>query len=164
MEVKTTQALQWIVGILNEHEIQYQITGGLAAKLYGSARNLNDIDIDIPEIHFETILPQISQYIIEGPARYNDGKWDGEFITLNYQGQEIDIGGIGTLRISNKERTKWIPYANHSLDTQDIQICSLIVKVILPQKLIEYKKELDGDHQQIDIRAAEEYLTHLGST
>ena len=44
---KTVDALRWIVGILEKKNILYQISGGFAAKLYGSSRPLNDIDIDI---------------------------------------------------------------------------------------------------------------------
>jgi hypothetical protein len=159
IEQKTLNALRWIIGILNKHKIDYQITGGFAAKLYGSPRKLNDIDIDIPEKHFKTILPEISEYITFGPGRFKDEKWDGQFITLNYQGQEIDLGAIDTIRISNKKETKWIPYANFSLETLDVKVNNIDVKVILPKKLIEYKRELNGEHQIVDIEAAERYLS-----
>jgi hypothetical protein len=53
MDVTETvgNALRWIIGILDRHNIQYQITGGFAAKLYGSSREVNDIDIDIFNAH-----------------------------------------------------------------------------------------------------------------
>ena len=35
---KTIDALKWIVGILNKHNIPYRIGGGFAAKMYGSSR------------------------------------------------------------------------------------------------------------------------------
>lgn len=155
---KTLDALTWIIDILNKNKIQYQITGGFAAKLYGSPRDLNDIDIDISEKYFPTILPYISQYITYGPARFTDNKWDLDLITLNHKGQEIDIGGIDTLRISNKERTKWISYPDFIFNTLDIEVEGMFLKVIHPKELIDYKKELDGEHQQLDIRATSEYL------
>ncbi|MFZ2522802.1 MAG: hypothetical protein WAW92_00245 [Minisyncoccia bacterium] len=43
----TEGALRWIVNILESKSIQFQVTGGFAAKLYGSQRELADIDIDI---------------------------------------------------------------------------------------------------------------------
>lgn len=43
------EALAWITNILKKYSIPFQITGGLAAILYGSKRPLEDIDIDIPE-------------------------------------------------------------------------------------------------------------------
>ena len=44
---QTIEGLRWIVEILNRNHIPYQLVGGLAAKIYGSARDINDIDIDI---------------------------------------------------------------------------------------------------------------------
>lgn len=106
MEEKTICALRWILEILERHEIEYQITGGFAAKLYGSLCELHDIDIDIPNASMQKILPDVAEYITYGPAHFRDAKWDMQLITLNYKGQEIDIGGIDTLRISNKRRTE----------------------------------------------------------
>ena len=114
------------------------------------------------EKDFQTILPDISHYLIDGPAHYNDGKWDGEFITINYRGQHIDISGIDSLRITNKGRTVWIPYQRSYFDRVDIEVDGMTLKVLSPRRLIEYKTELDGEHQLIDIRAIEKYCVEHG--
>lgn len=160
-EQKTIEALKWMIGVFNHHNIPYRIGGGLAAKVYGSPRPLNDIDFGIPEKCFSIILPEISQYITYGPSRWNnDGKWDCELITLNYHGQEIDISGTETIKISNKERTEWMSI-DKSSDALDINIQGIDVRVMEPNELKDYKKELDGEHQLIDIQAIENYLnTH----
>lgn len=159
LEEKTTKALRWIVGIFNKHNIPYRIGGGFAAKMYGSPRPLNDIDFGISEKYFSVIISEISQYITFGPARWDsDGKWDCELITLNYNGQEIDISGTETIKISNKKRTEWISL-DESSDTIDMNVEGIDIKVMNPVELMEYKKELDGDHQLIDIKAIKNYLT-----
>ena len=71
-EAKVKKALKWIVNILNKYDIPFQIAGGFAAHFYGSERSINDIDIDIPEEHLETILADVKDYIIEGPGRIRD--------------------------------------------------------------------------------------------
>jgi hypothetical protein len=38
-------AAQWIVRLLRDRDIPFLICGGLAAKGYGSERDLNDIDL-----------------------------------------------------------------------------------------------------------------------
>ena len=162
MERKTIDALVWIVGVLEKHEVEYQISGGFAAKLYGSPRELNDIDIDIREKYFETVLPEVSPYVTFGPARFNDGKFDCDLMTLDYGGQEIDISGTDTLRMSNKDRTEWISYPNFTFDTLDTDVAGISLKVVHPWKLIEYKKELDGEHQHADIQAAQAYIAQNG--
>ena len=42
---KISQALTWIVTLLNDQQVQYQIVGGLAAQAYGARRPLVDIDL-----------------------------------------------------------------------------------------------------------------------
>ncbi|KKR43929.1 hypothetical protein A2356_03490 [Candidatus Nomurabacteria bacterium RIFOXYB1_FULL_39_16] len=158
LEEKTINALRWIVDILDKHKINYQISGGFAGKIFGCKRELNDIDIDISKKDFDKILPEISTYIIYGPSHYIDAKWDLELITLNYHGQEIDIGDCDNILISNKERTKWISFATNFSKTLDINLNGIKIKVINPKDFIEYKKELDGEHQLEDIEAAKCYL------
>lgn len=161
-EGKTKDALRWIVGILNNHKIDYQISGGLAGKFFGSKRKLNDIDIDISQKYFSKILPEISKYIIYGPAHYRDAKWDLELITLNYNGQEIDISDSDRPLISNKERTRWIYFPAHFSETLEFKLDALKLKIINPKYFIEYKKELDGEHQLEDIKSAQEYQNVKG--
>lgn len=161
MPKRAVAAVKWIVGILHAHAIEYQIAGGFAAKIYGSPRELNDIDVDIREKDFATILPDISPYVISGPLRFNDGKFDCEWINLKYHDQEIDISGTDTLRMSNKERTEWITYPNFTFDTLDVDLEGTTIKVVHPRKLVAYKKELDGPHQLLDIEAAEKYLRQI---
>ena len=64
--------------------------------------------------------------------------------------------------MSNKERTKWISYPSFAFDTLDVEVEGNNLKIIHPRKLIGYKKELDGEHQREDIRAAEAYLAKKG--
>jgi len=155
---KTIDALKWIVEIFNKNNVPYRIGGGFAAKLYGSSRPLNDIDFGIPDEYLFKILPDIKDYITWGPARWQDGKWDCELITLDYHGQEIDISGTDTKKISNKERTKWISGTSFPYNTLDMNIEGIEIKVMNPEDLMEYKMELDGDHQLIDIQAIKDYL------
>ena len=92
MEEKTKNALIWITDILNKYQIPFQISGGFAAKIHGSPRPLNDIDIDIPKDSFGKIMTDVKKYITYGPRHHKDKKWDLYLMTLNYHGQEIDIG------------------------------------------------------------------------
>lgn len=153
----TNRALHWIVSILNKHNIDYIISGGFSAKLYGSKRELHDIDINIFENKFDELLPEISQYIIYGPSRYQDGKWNMNLITLNYENQEIYIGDLSDAYISNKERTQWIKLTNN-LAPLHMVIDGMTVNIINPNDLISYKEQLDGDHQIEDIEAVKNYI------
>lgn len=157
-EEKTINALKWMVEILERKNILYQISGGFAAKIYGSTRPVNDIDFDIPEDRFKDVEKEVEPYIIKGPKQMNDGKWDLKIITLNYHGQEIDIGGAYEAKVSNKERTKWIPIPVDFSKVHKKEVEGIIISVVSPEDLISYKQFLDGEHQVIDIEAAKNYL------
>lgn len=148
----TKGALEWIVGILKKYDVPFQISGGCAAKIYGSPRELNDIDIDIPENYFLKIISDVKPYIIYGPDQYKDKKWDLYLMTLNYAGQEIDIGS-GNAKISTKERDKWIDFSTDFSKAVKKTFLGIEVSVIPKEDLVNYKQSLDGVHQQVDIES-----------
>ena len=160
---KAYSALVWITAILRRYDVPFLISGGFAAKLYGSPRDLNDIDIDIPEERFKDILEEVKPYITYGPDQYKDGKWDLYLMTLNYNGQEIDIGGAMYGKVSNRERTEWISLPVDFSKAQIVNVKDLKLPVVSPERLIAYKSYLDGDHQQVDIEAARSYLAEHGN-
>ena len=149
----TEKALLWIVSILNNKKIPFQISGGFAAKIYGSPRELNDIDIDILDENFPDIFEDVKQYIIYGPENYKDEKWDALLMTLNYEGQDIDITGATNGKISNKDRSAWLKYPCDFNKVTYKEVFEITVPVIQKEDLINYKRELDGEHQLIDIEA-----------
>jgi|SRR3989344_781675 len=104
---KTKEAFTWIIGLLKEHKIPFQITGGFAANIYGSNRVLADIDIGIPDEKIFEIQNIVKKFIIYGPKRYKDNVFDLLLMTLKYKGQEIDIYGINSERLFNKKTNKW---------------------------------------------------------
>lgn len=160
MKQKTLNALKWIVNILNKHQIPYRIGGGFAAHMYGATRQINDIDITFPGKYFSVIIPEIYEYITYDLKNHIDKKWDCNGLTVKYDDQEIDMTDIDTLRMSNKEETKWLQtkdnfrkYPNIILNIEDME-----VSIIDPRDLIAYKKHLNGEHQLVDIKAVEEYI------
>ncbi|MFA7285382.1 MAG: hypothetical protein WC011_00840 [Candidatus Paceibacterota bacterium] len=102
LEEKTINALKWIVGILNKHNIPYRIGGGFAAHVYGSSRPVNDLDFSLPGEYFPIIVSEAKDYITSGPKHYLNAKWDCDTLCLNYNNQDIDITDIDTLKMSNK--------------------------------------------------------------
>lgn len=155
------KALKWIAAILRKNNVPFQITGGLAAHIYGSKRPINDIDIDIPEKYFDTIIRDINQYIIYGPAHYQDERWDLQLITLNYHGQEIDIGGSSQTKIKDIRTGRWKATPSDLSLAVEKEIMGITVPVIEPYDLLEYKKMLKGDHQKQDLKAILTFLKTL---
>lgn len=160
MEAKTINALKWIVGILNENNIPYCIGGGMAVYLYGSDRPVNDIDISISGQYFPTIIPLVKDYIIAGPKHYKNDKWDCTTLSLNYEGQSIDMTDADTLLMSKKDSTGWIRnkeiYQKYPNVVKDVG--GINVSLMDPRVLLEYKQELEGEHQESDRKFLEQYI------
>ena len=164
MEEKTLNALRWIVGILNKLEVPYRIGGGFAAHIYGSNRPINDIDISLSGKYFSVIVPEVFEYITAGPKHYSNEKWDCDTLSLDYHGQEIDMTDIDTLRMSDKEKTEWFQtkdrYRKYPSLVMNVE--GIDVSLMDPRDLVAYKKELDGDHQIVDIEAVQKYIAEKG--
>jgi hypothetical protein len=154
----TKKTLHCISGLLRKHRVPFVISGGFSAKIYGSPRPLNDIDMDIPARYFDTILEDIRPYIIYGPDQYVDERWDLQLITLNHEGQEVDISGGDTVHICDARTGEWADVPADFENVEHKEVLGIVVPVVRPEDLISYKSMLAGDHQQIDIDAARRYM------
>lgn len=155
------KTFKWIVDILKKQNIPFVISGGLSAKIYGSPRLLNDIDIDIHDKDINLILKDVEPYITFGPVQYKNKVWDLLLLTLNHEGQEIDISGGDTLRICDVKTGVWHKSPTDFSDIEQREIFGLIVPVISKKDLIEYKSmlvERGHEHQQVDIDAVKNAL------
>ena len=149
---KTREAFKWIVGILRKYKIPFHVSGGLAARAYGSKRKLADIDIDIPNDCVEKILPDVKSYIIFGPERYVDDTFDALYMALRYKGQKIDISG-STGKFFDRKKRKWIPYkVNFSRYTRK-KVLGFIIPVITKEDLIGYKSRILRGVDKKDVEA-----------
>jgi hypothetical protein len=163
MEEKTLNALRWIVGILDRHDIPYRIGGGFAAHVYGANRPIHDIDISLSGTYFPIIVPLVHGFIATGPKHYLNEKWDCTTLSLEYHGQEIDLTDVDTLLMRSQEGTEWIRNREIYEKWPDIKISvdGTVVTLMHPRVLLEYKKHLSGEHQDFDRKYLEEYIaTH----
>jgi hypothetical protein len=150
---QTKKALFWVISILRKNKIPFQISGGLAARIYGSARELADIDIDIPEERFEELLPAVKKFIIFGPAKYKDKNWDLYLMTLKRYGQEIDLCGYRRAKIFDRKRNMWIPCPSALSRTNYKIIFGLRVLIVPKKNLIAYKSKLLRRVDKIDLKS-----------
>ena len=139
------RALGWIVMLLEKSHIPFQITGGLAAHLYGARRPVNDIDIDIPNFAFDVILPEVRDHIIFGPDRYRDSTWDIYLMTVDYHGQETDLTGIENGLIFNKESGEWERHLVNLTDVTMVEAFGMVLPVQNARDLIHYKRKIGYD-------------------
>lgn len=142
MKRDTKKAFYWIVGILKRHKVPFRISGGMAARIYGSKRPLADIDIEIPEACFEKILPELKKYLIFGPRRNKDNLMNVYGLSMKYSGQIIDLSGADTERLYDIRKKKWIKSRINLKKVKRVRIFGLSVPVIEKKDLILYKNKL----------------------
>lgn len=149
-------ALIWITDILVKLQIPFQIAGGLAANAYGSKRKLHDIDIDIPEEAFNALAKEVKEFIIYGPSHFKDEAWDLMLMTLNYQGQLIDLSGAHETKIFDKISGRWQHLDTDFSAVEIKDVFGLPLPIIAFDELLSYKKILARDVDLLDIAALSE--------
>ena len=147
----TEAAFHWIIDILERRGIIYKISGGLAARAYGSKRELADIDIEVADTDIVKIIDDVKPFIIFGPGRYQDENWDLELMTLEYEDQEIDIAGAGA-KIFNQETKQWESLASDLENTMMEKIFDRIVPIETKESLLAYKARLKREVDLEDIK------------
>lgn len=138
--MQTAQAaLFWIANLLEKREVVYRISGGLAARVYGSKRQLADIDIEVEPGGIATIFQDVSAHIKCGPNQYRDSSWDVRLLTLRYEEQEIDIFEP-PVRIFNTLAQEWevLPSRFHLHEPQEI--FGRVFPIEPRESLLDYKK------------------------
>lgn len=162
MEQKVFNALKWIIGILDKHNVKYTLSGGFGAQFYGSTRPLNDIDFDIPEDDFDVILDDVKEYVTIGPMHYKDDQWDIKFIRLDYHGVGIDFGGACDARLYDAEKKEWVHFPVDFSKRREFEVNGLKICVMDPYELIAYKKVLSRDCDKKDVAAMEKFFAESG--
>lgn len=149
------KALIWITDILKKHKIPFQITGGLAAIAYGATRPLEDIDIDIPDDSFHLIREEVKPYIIYGPEIFKSDQWNILLMTLNYEGQEIDLSGVDYTYVLNYATKSWEKLIEDLSNAPFKKVLGIELPVIPYDKLCHYKKMLSRNVDLLDIQEIE---------
>lgn len=144
-------ALLWIIDLLEVNDIPFIISGGLAAKIYGATRNLNDIDIGIEDKNLRFVSNIVSAYIIEPLQDYSDSTFTVKWMSLKYHLQEIEVFGINSAKIYDYKIKKWskLPLNIHEVERK--KIFSRTVNVIPKDILVAYKRKIlyeKEKHQQ----------------
>ena len=156
----TEKAFLWIIEILERMKISYKILGGFAARAYGVDRELADIDIEVDDGDILLISNEVKPYIVFGPARYKDENWDLNLMTLQYEGQEIDIAGK-ELKIFNKENKNWEKLGSDLCDCEIVEVYGKKVPIEKLDNLIAYKTKLSRDVDIKDVIQLKDFKNNL---
>tara|TARA_R110002012_G_scaffold315853_1_gene530215 strand:+ start:157 stop:624 length:468 start_codon:yes stop_codon:yes gene_type:complete len=151
-------AAQWIVGLLRDRHIPFQICGGLASKGYGSERALNDIDLFVPGEHFLTVV-QAGQANTSKPAtHYCEEGWDLTYVQFKYEGIKVEVGNASDAQIFDAASQAWVPL-NIAFDRYETaSVLGMELPLMLKEDLIRYKTMLSRPVDIDDIRTMREHV------
>jgi len=122
---------------LNQHNVPYQFTGGLAGNIHGSKWPLHDIDVDVYQADIPLLLEQLASWIIRPFGRFVDEEFDLFLVTLRIDGVEIDVSQVeDAFILSEGDRVPLITDLNKS---EDRLLFGTHVRVIPLEDLISYK-------------------------
>lgn len=147
MTSRVLEALKWIVGKLDGMGYEYEVTGGLAAVLYGSGREVADIDIEVRDGVLWRIADECNDYVVFGPIRHFDEYFDVLLMGLEYGGQLIELCGIDSMYIRGEKQEVILGEA------REIEVGGMVVWVVSKPSLVGYKRLLGREVDLIDIGA-----------
>lgn len=138
--------------MLRKNRISFQITGGLAARAYGSKRPLADIDFDVLEKDIPKIAKLVQDHIVFEPKHFRNKNWDLELMTLEYRGQLIDIAGAKKTKVYDHRTKRWVGIPTDIRRAKIKPLFGMRVPVVGKEELIAYKTLLGRRVDKEDIR------------
>jgi aminoglycoside-2''-adenylyltransferase len=153
LEEPHATALLWIVGVLRDANVPFQVTGGVAARLYGARRPLADIDLDVPGFALPRLAELLAKHVVFGPATYRDRYWELDLLTVvGNDGVTIDIGACDGKMFSAAPQS-WVP-AHADVDAAvEFEVLGTRVPVVNREALVAYKQCLGRDVDLLDLAA-----------
>ncbi len=147
------EVLERLVETLQKNNIEFQVSGGLAAIIHGVNRSLYDIDLEIHKRDVETVRSLFEDYItedwnndMEGP----DDQFDIWIMKLEIDGVPIDINQVEEVYIISKTGERTLQPSD--MDFEPKQFEGLMVPVLRKEPLIAYKTKLGREVDLEDIR------------
>lgn len=140
IDEKQQNVLVKVIEVLDENDIPYEVTGGLAAIFYGAKRPLFDIDIDIHKKDFPQVRELFKDYVVEGQHQTLESEhFDIYAMALNIDGVDVDFSAAEDSYFWDKNGQK------HRLDStlkdyQEFDFGGTRVRVCDKNGLIAYKR------------------------
>jgi hypothetical protein len=146
------RALRWIVNIMRENKIPFQVVGGLAARAYGANRKLYDIDIYVPDRYMDKVINETRKFIVFGPERVREKNWDLEFIKIMYAGQLIEIGSPEKTRIYDNVKKRWFMERVDFSKSRKMEVMGVRIPLMPKRQLISRKRKLGRNVDKTDLK------------
>ncbi|MFQ3789299.1 hypothetical protein [Halomonas sp. A29] len=149
-------AAKWILELLRDRGIPCLFCGGLAAKGYGSERDLNDIDLFVPGTYFPEVVQAGQEFISKPAAHYREEGWDLTYVQFKYEGVKVEVGNADGVRIFDVASQVWITLNIDFSRYETVGLLGQALPLMLREDLVRYKAALSRPVDIADIRAIRE--------
>ena len=146
-------AAEWILSLLSERNIPFLICGGLAARGYGSQRDLHDIDLFVPGEHFSSVVQAGQPFISKAAAHHQEEGWDLTYVQFKYEGVKVEVGNADGAQIFDAGNETWVPLNIDFSRYATVQLLGLNLPLMLKDDLVQYKTLLSRPVDIEDIHA-----------
>ncbi|MBW3228128.1 hypothetical protein [Marinobacter adhaerens] len=146
-------AAEWIVSLLRERNIPFLICGGLAARGYGSQRDLHDIDLFVPGEHFSSVVQAGQPFISKAAAHRQEEGWNLTYVQFKYEDVKVEVGNADGAQIFDAGNETWVPLNIDFSRYATVQLLGLNLPLMLKDDLVQYKTLLSRPVDIEDIRA-----------
>lgn len=154
-EERVARALSWIAGRLRELDVPFQVAGGLAALAHGAERELNDIDLYVPEGSLALLREALDEHHAHGPRRHRGDLWDCWFMEVRFAGEEIELAEAARTRYRKGPGHPWHDAEVDFRRPVHREVFGVRVPVMPREGLVAYKRRLDRPVDREDVRALE---------
>lgn len=144
------KVLRQIVQTLKENRIKFQITGGLAAIIYGAKRSLFDIDLDVRKEDIKKVKKLFKEYITKDFHRHQSEYFDIWIMTLKIDDVLVDISQGEDCSMRDKDGS-WVKMDTDLSHPTIINFEGMELTVEPKEELTNYKKVLGRDTDLVDI-------------
>jgi hypothetical protein len=142
--VSHRKAIHFLLDYLEQNDLEYQVTGGLAGNLYGSTWPLVDIDLEVHLNDLYKIEKDLYPYVSKHLHRYVDTEFNIWLLELKIEGIPVDINAIedfflnnGTIVEPDLQKSNKIQFDNRTVNVQPLQ------EIIFYKQLIGRTRDLE---------------------
>src|SRR3989338_2530426 len=151
LSINQREALKKVAQIFIENKIQFQISGGLAAIIYGAERSLYDIDVEVYKKDIQKVRDIFQKNISKDFYHLQDENFDLWLLTLDINRVPVDISQADECYLGDGKGKKIRADAD-LLKSQFINFDGVKIPVANKMELISYKKILARDTDIVDIK------------
>lgn len=154
-ERRAGEALALVVGVLDRHEVSYQVGGGLAARAWGATRPLVDLDLWVPFEAAGAALAELEPRAVVPEGRTQQAQWDVALIVHEVAGCRVELMDAASHPRYRASEGEWHELPVRLDEGVVLPVLGHPALVMPRERLAEVKRRMDREVDRLDLAALE---------